>query len=350
MKAAGMIESKEWVSAQAQARYAGYDRIVGIITWLFCALVFLDKALHPTGRSSALLLGVCCLALICCRVVVARCQLKGQLKVIVDLVLLLVFVVVICWFTGKTASPFVSMIYLILMIASLTLERRITYLMAALSIASYSLLASSLSILWGAEMAGRVIELFPFMLIAYLGTLLSRESENAHAEVERLSLTDDLTELNNMRSFETLALQQEKLSKRYNKPFAICMLDSDNLKQVNDRYGHLAGTELIKWTAHIIRQNTRASDIPARFGGDEFIIMYSDHDKEQILPAVQRIVRAMAANPLSFNGDLIECTLSAGVASFPADGADLRSVIMRADQAMYLSKNQGKNQVMLYRD
>jgi diguanylate cyclase len=344
-----MIESKEWASADEIARYAGYDRIVGVITMLLIALVSLDIYLLPIDRESALLLSLCCLTLFGYRSVAGRLRPNAQLKGSADLVLLLSFVVVVCWFTGKTASPFISVIYLILMATSLTLGRRITYLMAALAVASYTLLATAQSPGFGAHPGGVIIELFPFLLIAHLGALLSGEAETARAEVERLSLTDDLTELHNMRSFEALALQQEKLSKRYQKPFAICMLDADNLKQVNDRHGHLAGTELIKWTARMIRENVRECDIAARFGGDEFIIMYNDHDKEQIAPAVERIVRAMAASPFSFEGNSIGSTLSAGIASFPLDGEDLRSVIMRADEAMYQSKRHGKNRATVFR-
>lgn len=344
-----MIASKEWVSEDLNARYAGYDRIIGIITWLLIAMVALNINLLPIDRDSARLLGLLCLALFCYKAT-GRLRANGQLKASLDLVLLLCFVVAVCWFTGKTASPFVSVIYLILMATSLTLGRRVTYLMAALAIASYTLLASAQSPASGAHLAGRFVELLPFILIAHLGALLSGEAETARAEVERLSLTDDLTGLNNMRSFETLALQQEKMYQRYQKPFAICMLDADNLKQVNDKYGHLAGTALIKWAARIISENIRVCDIAARFGGDEFIILYNDHDKEQILPAVERIVRTMAENPFSFEGELIGSTLSAGIASFPQDGADLRSVIIRADEAMYLSKRLGKNRASVFRE
>lgn len=343
-----MIEKKEWISADAQARYAGHDRVMGVITWLLVVLALLDVYLLGTERQAALVVALCSLALLCGKAASRLLLTKGQAKASLDLMLLLAYVVAVCWLTGKTASPFVSVMYMILMATSLTLGRRTTYLMAGLVISAYTLLAAAHSAaLWG-EISGHVVKAFPFILMAHLGALLSGEAESARAEVERLSLTDDLTELNNMRSFEALALQQERIAKRYQAPFSICMLDSDNLKKVNDRYGHLAGTELIKWTASVIRSNIRESDIAARFGGDEFIIMYNDHDKERIRPAVERIVRAMAAQPFEFEGELIASTLSAGLASFPADGPDLRSVVKRADQAMYLSKRRGKNRVSFY--
>ncbi len=343
-----MIEAKEWISADALARYAGHDRVMGAITWLLVVLALLDVYLLPMESKGTLLVVLCSLALVCSRALSRLFLEYGQPKASLDLLLLLVYVIAVCWFTGKTSSPFVSIIYLILMATSLTLGRRITYLMAGLVIACYTLLAAAESPAFWGEISGHVIKSFPFILMAHLGALLSGEAESARAEVERLSLTDDLTELNNMRSFEALALQQEKIAKRYRAPFAICMLDADNLKLINDRYGHLAGTELIKWTARIIRSNIRGSDIAARFGGDEFIIMFNDTEKELIRPAVERIVRAMAASPFRYEGELIGSTLSAGISSFPRDGQDLRSVVKRADEAMYLSKRRGKNRVSLY--
>jgi len=346
-----MVDSKEWVTARN--RYAGFGRITVSISWLLIALVTLYIVLLSSDRRSALLLGSFCIALSCYNLAARRLaplRDNGQLKTSLDLMLLLSFVVAVCWFTGKLASPFISVIYLILMAASLTLGKRVSYLMASLAVVFYIQLAAAQSQVFGEHLAVLIVELFPFLLIAHLGALLSGEAESARKEVERLSLTDDLTGLNNMRSFEALAQQQERLAKRYRKPFAICMLDSDNLKQVNDRYGHLAGAELIKWTAHIIRENTRDCDICARFGGDEFIIMYNDHDKDQILPGVERIVQAMAASPCLFEGKPINATLSAGIACYPGDGSDLRGVIMRADEAMYLSKRLGKNRVSLFRE
>lgn len=344
----GMIESGEWLSEKVRARHVVYDRIIGAVIWLFVALVFLYMNLLPVDRESSLRLGIGCIALFCYRSVAIRLLPHGRLRGTLDLVLLLLFITGVSWLTGKTASPFTSAIYLVLMATSLTLGRRVTYLMAALAIACYAVLASAQAALQDLHLAGRIIELFPFILFAHLGALLSGEAESARAEVEKLSLTDDLTELHNMRSFHALADQMEKLSKRYHKPFSICMLDADNLKEINDRHGHLAGTELIKWTARIIQENIRECDVAARFGGDEFIIMYDGHRKDKILHAVERIVNAMASTPFSFEGELVSSTLSAGIASYPEDGPDLRTVTMRADEAMYLSKRLGKNRVSLY--
>lgn len=349
-----MIEFKGWVCSGASERHAGYDKITGLLSWILIVLVALYLNVF-TGlqHDNAMLLDVTCLALFCYRAIIGRFfpGMHLRLKGVLDVTLLLFFVSIACWCTGKINSPFLCVYYLVLMISAFSLGRRITHALAAGSVLAFLGMAlAEPSAPAAIGVAGRVVALLPFVLSADLAALLSGEAEKERAEVERLSLTDDLTQLNNMRSFDNLARQQEKLSRRYRRPYAICMLDADNLKEINDRFGHLAGTELIKWTARIIGENTRECDIAARFGGDEFIIMFEGHDKEMIRSAVERIVLVMSVSPFTFEGHQVQATLSAGIASYPADGEELRNVIMKADKAMYLSKRRGKNRVTLSQD
>ncbi|MDD2366018.1 MAG: GGDEF domain-containing protein [Desulfuromonadaceae bacterium] len=345
-----MEEVEVEINQSFQQRYKGYDRIMGNISWLLIALVTLDMKLSPTDGSSMAFIAVFCIILFIYNlnarygILSAR---YGALKIFVDLMVFLAFIVAVCWYTGKITSPFMSLIYLVLMSAALTQGRRVTYFMAALAISSYILLAS-------ADFRGinyyltHIIEIFPFMLIAHLGAMLAGESETARCEVERLSQTDDVTGINNMRNFFLLADIQEKLSKRYDRPFTLCMIDADNLKKINDKHGHFAGTKLIQEVAAMITSNVRSTDICARYGGDEFVIMFSEADKQDITTAVERIVAGMAATPFDFDGTSITTTLSAGIASYPADGGDLRTVMAQADEAMYVSKRSGKNRLTVF--
>jgi diguanylate cyclase (GGDEF)-like protein len=186
------------------------------------------------------------------------------------------------------------------------------------------------------------------MLIAHLGAMLAGETESARREVERLSLTDEVTGINNMRNFFLLANAQEKLSKRYNRPYTICMIDADNLKKINDKHGHLAGTELIRQVAAMIVTTVRDSDICARYGGDEYVIMFTETPKEDVIAAVERIVANMATTPFAFEGGTLSTTLSAGLAGYPEDGDDVRTVMANADEAMYVSKRTGKNRLTVF--
>lgn len=333
-----------------EQRYKGYDRIMGNISWLLIALVTLDMKLSPTDTTSMAFLAILCIALFFYNLNARYGVLSskyGTIKIFIDLMVFLAFIVTVCWYTGKITSPFMSLIYLILMSTALTQGRRVTYFMALLSITSYILLASA-DFREINYYLTHIIELFPFMLIAHLGAMLAGESESARREVERLSQTDEVTGINNMRNFFLLAAIQEKLAKRYIRPFALCMLDADNLKKINDQYGHFAGTKLIQEVASMITSNIRSTDISARYGGDEFVIMFNEADKEDVIKAVERIITGMASTPFDFEGESITTTLSAGLAGYPSDGNDLKTIMAQADEAMYVSKRTGKNRLTVF--
>ena len=334
-------------------RFAGYDRIMGNIAWLLIALVTLATRIMPDpDHTGSVFLAIFCVLLFLYNVnarygVFSRRY--GQFKTFLDLVVFLAFIVAVCWYTGKLTSPFLSLLYLILLASALTQGRRITYLMAGLAITSYVLLASAdfreLSFY-----LTHILELFPYILIAHLGALLADESEGARQEVERLSLVDDVTGLNNMRNFFMLADVQEKMAQRYERKFVICMIDADGLKRINDQYGHLAGTELIRRMAALISGNIRTSDICARYGGDEFVIMFNETTKSDVTAAVERLISDMAASAFQFEGSMLSSTVSAGLAEFPEDGPDVKTVTARADQALYVSKRSGKNRLTVYNE
>jgi diguanylate cyclase (GGDEF)-like protein len=337
-------------SQNTQQRYKGYDRIMGNISWLLIALVALDMKIAPTGGENMTFLAGFLIMLFFYNLnarygVLSRKY--GVIKIFIDLMVFLTFIVAVCWYTGKITSPFMSLIYLVLMATSLTQGRRVTYFMAALAVTSYILLASTEFRELNYHLT-HIIELFPFMLIAHLGATLAGESEAARSEVERLSLTDYVTGINNMRNFFLLSVIQERLAIRHGRPFTICMIDADNLKKVNDQHGHFAGTKLIQQVALMITANIRSSDICARYGGDEFVIMFNETGKQDVISAVERIVSGMASTPFDFEGHNITTTLSAGLAGYPEDGSDVRTIMANADEAMYVSKRSGKNRLTIF--
>lgn len=337
-------------SQTTQQRYKGYDRIMGNISWLLIALVALDMKLTPAEGANMVFLAAFSVILFFYNLnarygVLSRKY--GAIKIFIDLMVFLSFIVAVCWYTGKITSPFMSLIYLVLMATSLTQGRRVTYFMAGLAISSYILLAS-VELRELNYYLTHIIELFPFMLIAHLGAMLAGESEAARSEVERLSLTDYVTGINNMRNFFLLADIQEKLAKRYIRPFSICMIDADDLKKINDQYGHFAGTKLIQQVARMITAHIRSTDFCARYGGDEFVIMFTDTGKQDVIGAVERIVAGMASTPFDFEGHSITTTLSAGLAGYPEAGGDVRTIMANADEAMYVSKRSGKNRLTVF--
>ncbi|NTV49096.1 MAG: GGDEF domain-containing protein [Geobacteraceae bacterium] len=338
------------VDQSTQQRYKGYDRIMGNISWLLIALVALDIKISPTEGASMVFPAAFSVLLFLYNLNARYGLLSrkyGAIKIFIDLMVFLSFIVAVCWYTGKLTSPFMSLIYLVLMATALTQGRRVTYFMAGLAVTSYLLLASAEFRELNYYLT-HIIELFPFMLIAHLGAMLAGESEAARSEVERLSLTDEVTGINNMRNFFLLAEVQEKLAIRYIRPFAVCMIDADNLKKINDQYGHFAGTKLIQHVAGMITANIRGSDFCARYGGDEFVIMFNEAGKQDVVCAVERIITGMSSAPFDFEGQKILTTLSAGLAGYPDDGGDVRAIMARADESMYVSKRTGKNRLTVF--
>jgi diguanylate cyclase (GGDEF)-like protein len=169
----------------------------------------------------------------------------------------------------------------------------------------------------------------------------------AHAQlyrrVEIASLTDDLTGLGNTRRFNTAL--PAALSR--GGPVSLLVLDLDALKSVVDRHGHLVGSAMIATVGRLIARELRPGDTAARFGGDEFVVVFPDTTTGVALEVAERIRAAVAACPApdGHDVDVTAITASIGVATFPEHGTDAESLFRAADRAMYRVKNGGKNGV-----
>ncbi|HEU5262865.1 MAG TPA: diguanylate cyclase [Gemmatimonadales bacterium] len=161
-------------------------------------------------------------------------------------------------------------------------------------------------------------------------------------ELQRLSLTDDLTGLYNRRYLmETLATEVRR-SRRLQHSFAILIADIDHFKEYNDTVGHLAGDEMLRRVARILRESTREVDCVARYGGEEFVVMLPETGADEAAETAERIRDRVAREALA--GGTI--TLSVGVAEFPTHGDTPESVISSADSALYQAKREGRNRMV----
>ncbi len=174
--------------------------------------------------------------------------------------------------------------------------------------------------------------------------------EEMNKRLHSLSVSDDLTGLYNMRFMNEFVTKEIIRAKRYNRTFAIILLDLDSLKSTNDRYGHLAGSMLIKSVADLLMGMVRKSDTVARFGGDEYLVFADELNYESAKSVGERIRENIEKLKINFEGNDISTTASVGIACFPDDGSDFRQLFAAADSAMYYSKNNGKNRVCLARD
>ncbi len=167
--------------------------------------------------------------------------------------------------------------------------------------------------------------------------------EAANAQLQALATTDGLTGLKNHRSFQEKLAAEFERSRRYHKPLALLLLDVDKFKQFNDTFGHPAGDEVLKQVSAALQAEARATDFVARYGGEEFVIVLPETDTEGALILAERIREAIAGHEWKQRA----ITVSVGVASLQLSTPDPALMIEEADKALYLSKQNGRNQVTL---
>jgi diguanylate cyclase (GGDEF)-like protein len=126
------------------------------------------------------------------------------------------------------------------------------------------------------------------------------------------------------------------------------MVDVDGLKDINDQHGHTAGSRLIKTIGHSIQECVRTSDVLARYGGDEFVILMAHTSTEHARTAAERIRAAIKNTSFDMQGVRIASTVSVGIASFPECVKEAEDVLDKADIALYKSKQCGRNKVTYY--
>lgn len=168
-------------------------------------------------------------------------------------------------------------------------------------------------------------------------------------ELARLSNTDVLTGLYNRRFFNDAFEKEWKRSGRDKHLLAIILFDIDYFKKINDTFGHQVGDEYLKKTAEVLTSVfKRESDIVARYGGEEFIILLPGTDTERALQLAEKATQLMASLIIDYQGEKVGTTLSAGInCCIPNFNVRSDSMIVGADQALYMAKERGRNQVVV---
>ena len=174
--------------------------------------------------------------------------------------------------------------------------------------------------------------------------IVAYENARLFAAVERMATTDELTQVSNRRHFFHLGDKQFATAQRYGPPLSVLMLDIDHFKQVNDRYGHAAGDDVIRTVAERLRGVIRTMDLLGRYGGEEFALVLPETD-EGASPLGERLREAVQAEPIPTCEGEIAITISVGVAIMSETDADLAAILNRADGALYEAKRAGRNRV-----
>jgi diguanylate cyclase len=171
--------------------------------------------------------------------------------------------------------------------------------------------------------------------------------QSLNSQLEKVSRVDGLTGLYNRHFWEEQFVMEYKRDRRSENSSALIMLDIDNFKVVNDTYGHPAGDEVIKILAEIIKKTTRETDIPGRYGGEEFAIILPDTPVANVEFVAERIRRLVEKCTVVYDEIDIKFTISIGIAGFKLSHKDSTQWLDTADKALYRAKDSGKNRVVL---
>ncbi|MBI5029072.1 MAG: diguanylate cyclase [Chloroflexi bacterium] len=189
-----------------------------------------------------------------------------------------------------------------------------------------------------------------FPLLIAMSNQLSVAIERARLfdQVQRLALTDPLTGLYNRRHFFELAEKELDRALRYGHPLSVVLFDIDHFKQVNDLWGHAVGDQVLCHLVDLSREGLRQTDILGRYGGEEFIALLPETSLANAQPIAERIRTNIADAALATLKGTVKFTVSVGVAAMNSHDSAFDKVLERADQAMYASKQRGRNRVTLW--
>ena len=176
----------------------------------------------------------------------------------------------------------------------------------------------------------------------------AEEKTQAEDHIKYLATHDGLTDLPNRAMFNQLLNASIESARRHDRKFALLFIDLDRFKIINDTLGHADGDALLIEVATRLKQNLRASDVVARLGGDEFVVILTDLKDEHYASTIARKLLSSVMHPVELRGQECRVTASIGVAIFPENGRDEQTLVKNADMAMYLAKEEGKNDVRFF--
>jgi diguanylate cyclase (GGDEF)-like protein len=327
-----------------QAQLRGFARSVSEVEWLLLILVVLYLfVVSPDLAGNVTVVGV--LTGFAAFILVFRyarpLPQRTRTRLTIEILAMLVFLTAVLTFAGGTASPLLNLYLLPLVTAALALGKRATALVMVLVCLCYPLVAT-LTAGTGALTADFAIAavgvLAPFVLVAFSTTLLADNIHTAKQRIRALSDRDELTGLYNMRAFARLAGREHEIASRGERGYSLLMVDIEQLKSINDTYGHEAGNRAVRLVAEALQRLTRSTDLVARYGGDEFIVFLADADKAAAEEVAQRIRNVVFATTLEVDVKMVRIKASVGAGCYPEDGNALQVVMTAADRMMYKDK------------
>ncbi len=169
-----------------------------------------------------------------------------------------------------------------------------------------------------------------------------------YRQVQELAIRDSLTGVFSRRYLMERFSEEIIRSSKFSYKFSVLMVDIDHFKDYNDRYGHFVGDAILKEVSRTIRENIRQIDLVGRYGGEEFVAILAETDKEGAVLAAERIRQGIEKKKIRVYDEDFRMTISLGVAIFPDDSRQAEALIDKADQALYQAKQSGRNRTCIY--
>ncbi|EKF72954.1 diguanylate cyclase [Alcanivorax hongdengensis A-11-3] len=287
-------------------------------------------------------------------------RLRDPSLTVAQMVVGVAFITVILYFARELRGAMLSIYFMVMTFGVFALSRRQMVLMALFTMVCFTLLEfydwheSPETVLFTYLFGHWLILLLELAWFVYIGGYIhnlqvrvreQRESlKDAHDRLTAIAVRDDLTGLYNRRHFLERLDEELALSDRKNTALHLAIIDLDHFKQVNDRYGHQAGDEVLRRFADIAQATLRRSDLLARYGGEEFVVLFPQSSGEECMAALERLRRQIAGQRYEFAPDL-STTFSAGLVDYRR-GETAAQLGKRADMALYEAKGAGRNQVV----
>jgi diguanylate cyclase (GGDEF)-like protein len=202
-------------------------------------------------------------------------------------------------------------------------------------------------ILWGDQL--KMIDLEAFSLFGYQASA-ALETVSLVEKVKQMANTDELTGILNRRGINGYGRHDVEVAARLNQPLSAILLDLDHLKKINDSFGHSVGDEVIREVVKKCKDNIREIDLLGRYGGDEFLLLLIGSTIDQAAVIAERLRKLVEQDAVQTEAGNLNMTSSLGVTATPPAPGLIDKLIATADAALYQAKNNGRNQVAIWKE
>ncbi|MDQ3552906.1 MAG: GGDEF domain-containing protein [Chloroflexota bacterium] len=330
------------------------DRALRVVSLLFLAAAGISVTVSGTFAALEvaiyLLLALAIIAVVLVGDFLPPARL-GRSRQVLQVSVAIAVVTVLVALTGGVRSPFVAGYLLIVAASALSSKDVAPATLAVFASLSYLLVATIVPTAGGIDagaVAWAIFNVSALGLLAYIATVAGRQQQHAREAALRLARFDPLTGLYTRNHLYSAIEREISRATRTGRGFCLLMLDLDDLKTVNDTYGHPVGDRVIRAITDLIRRSIRESDLAARYGGDEFVVVLPETEVTGALTVAAKLRADVAALIVRVDTRTIRTSVSVGLVSHPADGATLEQLMDSVDIAMYEAKRRGKNQIVGY--